>query len=198
MTDPRDRSQMKAMEPGRATAAALPAETAALPDFTAIFDRHFDYVWFTLRRFGVAARDLDDLAHDVFIQVYQHLDKYDPSRPLRPWLFGFAYRLASDYRRLARHRRETLDEPCDGIDGAPSAAERVASRQTLDLVWTALEQLDLDRRAILILHDVEGHSIPEVASALDIPLNTAYSRLRLARDQFAKNVHRLRLRQGET
>jgi RNA polymerase sigma-70 factor, ECF subfamily len=117
---------------------------------------------------------------------------------VRPWLFGFAYRLASDYRRLARHRRETLDEPCDGVDAAPSAADRVATRQTLELVWTALEQLDLDRRAILVLHDVEGYSIPEVADALDIPLNTAYSRLRLAREQFAKSVHRLRLRQGET
>jgi RNA polymerase sigma-70 factor (ECF subfamily) len=106
--------------------------------------------------------------------------------------------MASDYRRLARHRRETLDEPCEGVDAAPSAAERVATRQTLDLVWTALEQLDLDRRAIFVLHDVEGYSIPEVANALGIPLNTAYSRLRLARDQFAKSVQRLRLRQGES
>jgi RNA polymerase sigma-70 factor (ECF subfamily) len=187
------------MDAGR-TAAAAAALPVALerPDFTFIFDRHFDYVWFTLRRFGVAARDLDDLAHDVFIQVYQHLETYDPSRPLRPWLFGFAFRIASDYRRLARHRRETLDEPCDGVDGAPSAADRAVTRQTLELVWTALQQLDLDRRAIFVLHDVEGYSIPEVASALGIPLNTAYSRLRLARDQFAKSVQRLRLRQGET
>jgi len=197
VTDPVDSTQYQAMEPGRTAAAALSEVGAERPDFTTIFDQHFDYVWFTLRRFGVAARDLDDLAHDVFIQVYQHLDRYDPTRPLRPWLFGFAYRLASDYRRLARHRRETLDEPCDGIDGAPSAAERVATRQTLDLVWTALEQLDLDRRAIFVLHDVEGYSVPEAAGALGIPLNTAYSRLRLARDQFAKSMQRLRSRQGE-
>ena len=198
MTDPVDRSQLEAMEPGRIAAVALPTQPTQPPDFRTIFDQHFDYVWFTLRRFGVAARDLDDLAHDVFFQIYQHLAQYDPSRPLRPWLFGFAYRMASDYRRLARHRRETLDEPCEGIDAAPSAAERVASRQTLDLVWNALEHLDLDRRAIFVLHDVEGYSIPEVASALGIPLNTAYSRLRLAREQFAKSVQRLRLRQGDS
>jgi RNA polymerase sigma-70 factor (ECF subfamily) len=47
------------------------------------------------------------------------------------------------------------------------------------------------------LHDVEGHSIPDVASTLGIPLNTAYSRLRLAREQFAKSMQRLRSRQGE-
>ncbi|HMI87101.1 MAG TPA: sigma-70 family RNA polymerase sigma factor [Polyangiaceae bacterium] len=197
MTDPLDSPQLKAMEPGRTAAAALPTDTAERPDFRAIFDLHFDYIWFTLRRFGVPERDLDDLAHDVFIQVYRHLDQYDATRPLRPWLFGFAYRIASDYRRLARHRRETLGEPCEGVDGAPSASDRVATRQKLDLVWTALEQLDLDRRAIFVLHDVEGHSIPEVASTLGIPLNTAYSRLRLAREQFAKSMQRLRSRQGE-
>jgi len=198
VTDLSGRAQIKAMESARTSAAALSEVTTERPDFSTIFEQQFDYVWFTLRRFGVAARDLDDIAHDVFMQVYQHLDQYDPTRPLRPWLFGFAYRIASDYRRLARHRRETLDEPCEGIDGAPSAVERVATRQTLDLVWTALQQLDLDRRAIFVLHDVEGHSIPEVASTLAIPLNTAYSRLRLAREQFAKSMQRLRLRQGET
>ena len=198
MTDPVDSSQIEAMVPGRTAAVALPTQPTQQLDFRAIFDQHFDYVWFTLRRFGVPARDLDDLAHDVFFQIYQHLGQYDPSRPLRPWLFGFAYRMASDYRRLARHRRETLDEPCEGIDAAPSAAERVASRQTLDLVWNALEHLDLDRRAIFVLHEVEGYSIPEVASALEIPLNTADSRLRLAREQFAKSVQRLRLRRGES
>jgi RNA polymerase sigma-70 factor (ECF subfamily) len=197
MTDPLGSPQFLSMDLGRNAAPAIAAGPVEPPDFTAIFDQHFDSVWFTLRRLGVATRDLDDVAHDVFIQVYQRLDRYDPTRPLRPWLFGFAYRMASDYRRLARHRREMLDEPCDYPDVAPSAAERMVTRQTLDLAWMALEQLDLDRRAILVLHDIEGHSIPEVASTLAIPLNTAYSRLRLARDQFEKAVQRLRLQQGE-
>ena len=197
MTDPNEQPQMKTMEPARLSEAP-PLPIPRRPDFTAVFDEHFDYVWFTLRRLGVAERDLDDIAHDVFIQVYQRFAQFDPRRPLRPWLFGFAYRLASDYRRLARHRVETLGEPSDGIDGAPSAADRAASRQTLDRVWAALEQLDLDRRAVFVLHEVEGHSIPEVADALGIPLNTAYSRLRLAREEFAKAVQRLRLRQGDT
>ena len=185
------------MGPSPSAAVPLVVTTPQAANFTTIFDDHFDYVWFTLRRFGVPSRDLDDIAHDVFVLVYQHLDKYDPERPIRPWLFGFAYRAASDYRRLARHRVELFDEPSDGVDGAPSAADRAASRQALDLVWTALEQLDLDRRAVFVLHDVEGYSAPEVADALQIPLNTAYSRLRIAREQFEKVMTRLRARQGE-
>jgi RNA polymerase sigma-70 factor (ECF subfamily) len=184
------------MGPSTTTAVPLATETLQQVDFTYIFGEHFDYVWFTLRRFGVAARDLDDVAHDVFVLVYQHLDKYDPGRPIRPWLFGFAYRAASDYRRLARHRVEILDEPSEGVDAAPSAIDRAASRQALDLVWTALEQLDLDRRAVFVLHDVEGYSVPEVADALDVPLNTAYSRLRIAREQFTKTMQRLHAQRG--
>lgn len=197
MTDRGERPQSQTMEPAR-TEQAPPATSSQHIDFTNIFDEHFDYVWFTLRRFGVAHRDLDDVVHDVFIQVYHHLDKYDPNRPIRPWLFGFAYRLASDYRRLARHRVETLGEPMEGVDGAPSPADRAASRQTLDLVWLALEQLDLDRRAVFVLHDVEGHSAPDVAASLQTPLNTIYSRLRIAREQFAQAMHRLRAQRGET
>ena len=61
----------------------------------------------------------------------------------------------------------------------------------------ALDDLELDRRAVLILHDIDGHSVPEIARALSIPLNTAYSRLRLAREQFKAAVKRIRLRRGE-
>jgi RNA polymerase sigma-70 factor (ECF subfamily) len=184
------------MDPARAPALVAdeaPPET----DFAAVFERHFDYVWFTLRRLGVAERDLEDVTHDVFVHVYKQFDRYDPARPIRPWLFGFSFRLASDYRRLARHRFEKLGDEVEFIDASPSATDRLMTRQRIELVWTALADLDLDRRAVFILHEVEGCPIPQVADALQIPLNTAYSRLRLAREQFAKSMQRLRTRQGE-
>jgi RNA polymerase sigma-70 factor (ECF subfamily) len=159
--------------------------------FEAAFRGEFDYVWFTLRRLGVHPRDLEDVTHDVFVLVHRHFDRYDPSRPIRPWLFGFAYRAAADYRRLARHRIEIRDDLADMADPAASAVDRAAARQSLELAWTALERLDLDRRAVFVLHEVEGYAMPEIASALQIPLNTAYSRLRVARDQFARAVQHL-------
>ena len=66
--------------------------------FTGLFAAEFDYVWASLRRLGVNERDVEDIAHDVFLHVYRKLGSYDPKRPVRPWLFGFAYRAASDYR----------------------------------------------------------------------------------------------------
>jgi RNA polymerase sigma-70 factor (ECF subfamily) len=195
------------MEQGRPSQPPLMAPVlASVPDsrdgseidVTAAFENHFDYVWFTLRRLGVAERDLEDVTHDVFVHVYKQRDKYDPVRPVRPWLFGFAYRVASDYRRLARNRYESLDDDVESIDSAPSPADRLMTKQQLELVWAALQELDIDRRAVFLLHEVEGCQVTEVAAALEIPLNTAYSRLRLAREQFTKAVERLRSRRGET
>ena len=57
-----------------------------------------------------------------------------------------------------------------------------------------LDGLELDRRAVLVMHDIEGHPVPEVAAALTIPIATAYSRLRLAREDVAAAIKRLRAR----
>ena len=164
---------------------------AAPLDFEAVFQREFDYVWFSLRRLGIATGDLEDVTHDVFLLVYQQLDRYDPERPLRPWLFGFAYWIARDYRRLARHRVEPVGDISDFVDPRPSTFDQAAVRESLGFAWTSLEQMHLDRRAVFLLHEVEGYAMPEIASALQIPLNTAYSRLRLARAEFAKAMQRL-------
>ena len=64
--------------------------------FRALFDAEFSYVWTSLRRMGVPARDLEDLTHDVLLEVYKRLESYDPSRPLRPW--------RAEQRRLNRMR----------------------------------------------------------------------------------------------
>jgi RNA polymerase sigma-70 factor (ECF subfamily) len=171
-----------------------PGHAAAPLDFTTIFENEFDHVCNTLRRLGVAPRDLEDLTHDVFLDVYRKLDEYDPSRPLRPWLFAFGFRVASDYRRRASHTRELIGE-ADRVDEDPLADEQLVSRDNRELVAAALDTLDLDRRAVFVLHDLDDCPVPEIAAALQIPLNTAYSRLRVAREQFAKAVARLRLRE---
>ena len=193
MTDRPPQSQTDAVEPAR---PLIPPPQA--PPFRAVFEAEFSYVLNSLYRLGVRRSDLEDLAHEVFVTVHQILPDYDPTRPLRPWLFGIAFRIASDYRRRARHTREVPEawghEPADG---ARPADEQLASEQSRRLVIEALEALDLDRRAVVVLHDIDGQSIPEVAHALNIPLNTAYSRLRLAREQLRAAIQRIRRRRGD-
>jgi RNA polymerase sigma-70 factor (ECF subfamily) len=168
----------------------------ARPDLGAIFDEHFDYVWATLRRLGVRDADREDLVHDVFMKVHARLADYDASRPIRPWLFGFAYRVAADYLRLARHRLEVLGDHADPPTPGVPADVGLEILDERDLVLSALHTLDLERRAILVMHDIDEVPVPQIAHLLDIPLNTAYSRLRLAREQMAGAVTRLRVARG--
>jgi len=163
--------------------------------FAEVFEAHFDYVWNSLRRLGVREGDLEDLTHDVFFAVHRRFDRFDTKRPLRPWLFGFALRRASDYRRLARNRFEVLESgnaPSDPVDSSADPLERALVGESLRIARAALEALELGRRAVFILHDLDEIAMPEVARELEIPLNTAYSRLRLARGELAATVRRLR------
>jgi RNA polymerase sigma-70 factor (ECF subfamily) len=165
----------------------LPAATPApaRPSFRAIYEEEFSYLWHTLRRLGTRAGDLEDTVHDVLVVVHRRLRDYDPARPLRPWLFGIAYRVASERRRrgppeVAAGEDELLALP----DHGPSPEAVALAGQARTRVHRALEELPLDQRAVMIMHDLDGCTAPEVAEALEIPLNTVYSRLRLARDKF--------------
>lgn len=168
------------------------ALTSPRPDMRVIFDDHFDYVWNTLRRLGVREADLEDLAHEVFLKVHARIHDFDASRPVRPWLFGFAYRVAADHRRLARHRLEVYGTAIEPVDPVRPADERLVADEEWELVNSALAELDFDRRAVLVMHDVDDVPVPAIAQELGIPVNTAYSRLRLAREDLAAVVKRLR------
>jgi RNA polymerase sigma-70 factor (ECF subfamily) len=171
--------------------------SAYRPDFRAIFEEQFTYVWNSLRHFGVSACDLEDLVHEVFSRVHERLDEYDPSRPLRPWLFAFAFRVASAHRRLARHRAEVLGTDVEAPDDGPPADQALMRREDVGLALDALDAIDLDRRAVFVLHELDEVPLPEVARALGIPAGTASSRLRLARRDFQEAIKRLRAARGD-
>lgn len=165
-------------------------------DVEDVFRTHFGYVFNTLRRLGVREADLPDLTHDVFVVVHRKSDHYDPTRPLKPWLFGIAANAAADYRRRASHRRERMDDDPEAWDETTPVDEKLAKQERRDLVIEALRSVDESRLPVFVMHEIDGVAMPEVAEALGIPLNTGYSRLRLARDEFKAAVKRLELRRA--
>ena len=161
--------------------------------FQAIYEAEFAYVWNTLRRLGVRGDDLKDVAHDVFVVAFRRLADYDATRPVRPWLFGIAFRVVAHVRR--REQADPERSPAGVEELASTGAgpeESLAASQDRQRVARALEALDLDRRAVFVMHELDGQAVPEIARTLAIPLNTAYSRLRLARRDFVDAVKRTR------
>jgi RNA polymerase sigma-70 factor (ECF subfamily) len=178
---------------------ALPVVHALPPtreEFASLYDREFSYVWHTLRHLGVPVRELPDVTHDVFIVLYNRMHLYDSSRPLRPWLFGVAFRVTSDYLRLGRNSRETVREDLDPADASPGADVLIETQEARDLIAEALLALDLERRAVLVAHDFDGASGPAIADGLGIALKTMYYRLRTGREQFASAVRRIQARRA--
>lgn len=177
------------MTPVSPTSAPRPPS----PSLTEIYAAEVRWLWRVLWRLGVPERDLEDVAHDVFVVVHRKLQDYDPTRPLRPWLFGICFRVALDRRRkasIAREQPGTL--PDHVVDSAAIDAFAVVHhRQRQALVQGALQTLPLEQRAIFVLHELEGVAVADCTAIVDAPINTLYSRLRLARVAFARAVTRL-------
>ena len=167
-----------------------PVSTASLQslEFQTLYRAEFHYVFHSLRRLGVVERDLEDVTHDVMVTVHRRLPDYDRSRPLRPWLWGIVYRIALDQKQLSRHRHELLGVSVEPHDRARNPHQRLEQEQARELVLQALATIEMDQRAVLIMHDLDGHGMPEIAEALQVPLNTAYSRLRLGRKRFESAI----------
>ena len=169
-----------------------PPQTGAQVDFEAVFRSELGWVINTLRRYGVREADVEDVAHDVFVTFHRRLADFDPTRSVRAWLGGIAYRVASDHRQRAHVRRELADDTIEVRDSTPGADEALDRERTRALVIDALRDVQDERRPVLVLHDLDGLAMPEIAASLGLPLNTAYSRLRLARADFKKAIERRR------
>ncbi len=163
--------------------------------FEAMYQQEFDYVARSLRRLGAEPHEVKDLCHDVFLVAFQKLPTYDRHRPLRPWLFGIAFRAVSDSRGRAYRRREVTDVEVTAMPGGVDPHAQAEASQARRAVLAALQQVAPARRAVFVLHDLDGASAPDIAEALGTPLNTVYSRLRVARAEVTRAL-RSRLLEG--
>jgi len=172
------------MAPSLTFPAGVATEIAHRPaSVEAIYREYFGTTWRVLRRLGVADAQLDDAAQDVFLVVHRRLADFDARSPLRSWLFAIAVRVASDYRRRrSRARTEQLDESIP--DARPSPVQLSEMQESVRLLHQLLNELDEKKRTVFVLAELEQLSVPEITQVLGVNLNTVYSRLRSARQQF--------------
>ena len=159
------------------------------------FQKEFDYLCRTLRRLGVPASDIEDEVHEVFLVLSRKWDAYDPTRPLRPYLFGIAFRVVAARRRRAN--RSVSTGYYDVESAYPLPDEELETAHARQLVLRALSRVPLQRRAVLVMHDIDEVPMREVALALSLPLFTGYSRLRKARKEFEAAIRSLRTKGPE-
>ena len=171
---------------------AVPArEMTDRERLTAMFTTHFDFVWRSVRRLGVPDATADDAAQEVFVVASRRLAAIETGKE-KAFLFGTAIRVAADARRKRSRRRESDDDTTE-LTADPGArpdelVDRKRARARLDAI---VDELPDDARPVFVLYELEGMTMAEIATTLDIPPGTVASRLRRAREVFQEQIARL-------
>jgi RNA polymerase sigma-70 factor, ECF subfamily len=166
--------------------------------FAELYSTYFRFVWCTARYLRVDAGDLDDVVQDVFIVVCERLYTLEQLESIRSWIYGIVRRVVSIYhrdKRAARSGTEAVSQvsetPGPQVTTPHQLLEEAEQAQQL---WCLLDKLDASRREAFVLAELEGLTAPEIAAATNVPLNTVYSRLRVARQELEEALQRLRAR----
>ena len=168
------------------------ADTPATPGVVDVHRLYGDFVWASLQRMGVREADLEDVFQEVFVVVHQRLAGFEGRSKLTTWLFGICLKVAAAHRRRAYVRHESpsddaaLEVPHQGPD-AEALREQAQAREELARL---LDELDVEKRAVFVMTEIEEMAADEIAALTGVPVGTVYSRLHAARRQFEQAVAR--------
>jgi RNA polymerase sigma-70 factor (ECF subfamily) len=140
-----------------------------------------DFVQRCLYRLGANRGELSDLSQEVFTVVARRQSEFDGSRPLRPWLFGICTFVVQNARRTRRRKPTVALDEMPEPTGGSSPLEVLSARRRLARARDALETMDVERRAVFVMYEIEGMSGEDIAHALAVPAGTVHSRLFAAR-----------------
>jgi RNA polymerase sigma-70 factor (ECF subfamily) len=166
----------------------------ATPDLREVFRLHVDYVWRMARALGLSSEDADDVTQEVFLVAHRRLGTYRPGASIRAWLFGITRNLVMHHRRGFSSRARHLSAMASRDVAVETPERSLRVQQAAALMQSFLDQLDVDKRVVFVLGDVEGMTTPEIAEMLGVPAGTVSSRLRAARSKLERFTARMAAR----
>ena len=173
----------------------LESSSPASPERVAgLVREHYAFVWRLLRRLGIGEGDADDAAQRVFLAAAGRLGEVEPGRE-RPFLYGVALNIGARTRRsLGRRREEPFESAGEREAPEPNGEQLLEQRQARALLDQLLAEMPEDLRVVFVLFELEELSTPQIAELCEIPIGTAASRLRRAREDFEQRVARTEAR----
>jgi RNA polymerase sigma-70 factor (ECF subfamily) len=168
----------------------------ATKSFEQIYDEYSNFVWRNARRLGVPSSSAEDVVQDVFIVVQRRLSDFDGRTAIQSWIFGILVRVVRHYRRSYQRkdaRCVSLEQDAGynntSLSEARSPSDQAENAERVRLLETLLGQLDENKRTLLVLSELEGWTLREIAEYLGSNQNTVHSRLRVAKRAF-EDLHR--------
>ena len=190
-------SQVGSAKDGLPLAHTVPESSVDAPvqalDLRALFTAHYGSIWRLLRRLGVRSAQLDDATQEVFWVAARRSGDIQAGSE-HSFLYGVALRVASQEVKKQRASVPLADlETIPTIrDLGPSPEEQLAQQQARELLDEVLDALPPELRIVFVLFELEGLEVREIAALQDVPVGTASSRLRRAREEFSAIAKRLR------
>ena len=176
---------------------SLPRAAAPAPGFGNLVRDHSAYVLGLLRRLGVAHADLEDVAQEVFLAIHAQLHAFEARSSLKTWLCSVCRNKAYDHiRRVSRRRRLLAASPYVPETPSRSPQDELLHKESETFLQRELEKLPHEQREVFVLFEIEELSMKEVADAVSCPLDTAYTRHRVARQRIQAAFQRAALKRG--
>lgn len=159
--------------------------------FASLVDLYSEQAFAVAYGFLQHVEDAEDLVQDAFIRALERIDRLKPGSPFGPWFYRLVVNASLNRRRYrARRRTEPIPPNARGKGNPVGAAHRAEMRERLARALRALPEV---LETVVVLHDLEGFTHPEIAEMLDIPVGTSRSHLFRARRKL-----RSQLREYET
>jgi RNA polymerase sigma-70 factor (ECF subfamily) len=164
-----------------------PDRAEATLDLRRAFFDHGQRIRGFLERLGHTRADAEDLASEAFLIAHEHRHRFDPSRPVLPWLFGIAVNVSKKHRRrqwMKRLLQVALAR--ESHDESDDLERTLVDREDQGRVRRTLAEMPEVKRSLLVLREYEDLSAEEIGAALGMPVNSVYSGLHYARKEFLR------------
>lgn len=173
--------------------SATPRSEPAVPaDSSAVAERYRAPIHHYVLRLVGSASLADDLTQETFLRVHQHLGELRDAAALEGWLYRIATNVCYDRLRQREHRENhgpalpvlSPEEGCADVvadDGALRPDQLAERKEMSDCVQGFLATLPPGHRQVLLLHDLQGYTDPEIAEMLGLSVHNVKIRLHRAR-----------------
>ncbi|MCK4837675.1 MAG: RNA polymerase sigma factor [Desulfobulbaceae bacterium] len=177
----------------------IPAsQTLPAREFETLLCPHLDFLYGVAFRLTGLQADAEDLVQDVLLKLYPKYSELAEIEKIRPWLVKVTYRTFIDNKRRYQRtpfsllKSASASEETNHVDTLasqnPGPAQMVENKFTSRNIQAALNMLNEEQKAVCVLHDIEGFSLPELEDILSTPLGTLKSRLHRARASLKKII----------
>lgn len=129
----------------------------------------------------------EDVTHDAFVRAYERRDQFDGRGSLRGWVYAIAKNIARDHLRRRASRLEILEDGGTRLPAATGTGTRSKSNVELRVILEeAVGRLSEEHRSVLLLHEVDGYTHPEIGEMLGLAPGSCRARLSKARAQLRR------------